>query len=146
MDLRPLDEITSATSMIAPEDMEALAREGVTAVICNRRDAEVPPPLQAAAMQAAAEAAGLAFTYNPVAMPNLTLQAVEEQADAIEGADGRVVAYCASGTRSAVLWALARAGRMETDAILAATAAAGYPLEGLRGQIDALAARARDGA
>jgi hypothetical protein len=37
------------------------------------------------------------------------------------------------------MWALANAGDMETDQILAATAAAGYPLEGLRGQIDAMA-------
>lgn len=139
MELRPLDETTYAAPMLEPEDLAALPDRGVTAVICNRPDAEVPPSHQAAAMQQAAEAAGLAFTYNPVAMPNLTLDAVEEQADAIDGAGGKVVAYCASGTRSAVLWALAMAGRMDTDEILKACEGAGYPLQGLRGQIDALA-------
>ena len=145
MDLRQLDDLVSASPMLLPEDMEALARLGVATVICNRPDAEVGPAHQAAAMQAAAEAAGLSFTYNPVSMPNLTLEAVEEQADAVDGAGGPVVAYCASGTRSAVLWAFAMAGRTETDAILAATASAGFPLEGLRGQIEALAARAAAG-
>ncbi|WP_179380320.1 TIGR01244 family sulfur transferase [Jannaschia marina] len=135
MDLRPLDETTAAAPMIEPEDMAALAEGGVTTVICNRPDTEVPPTHQAAAMQAAAEAAGLTYVYNPVAGMALTLDAIEEQADAIDGAEGRVVAYCASGTRSAILWALAQAGRQSADDILAATAAAGYPLDALRPQI-----------
>jgi uncharacterized protein (TIGR01244 family) len=126
--------------MIEPEDMTALAKEGYVAVICNRPDGEVPPSHRAAAMQEAAEAAGLAFTFNPVAMPNLTVEAVEEQADAMEG--GRTLAYCASGTRSAILWALSQAGRMPVDDILSTTAEAGYALDGLRPQIDALAKHA----
>ncbi|WP_298431123.1 TIGR01244 family sulfur transferase [uncultured Jannaschia sp.] len=142
MDLRPLDDTTSVAPQLDPEDMAELAADGVTAIICNRPDGEVPPSHQAAAMQAAAEAAGLAFTFNPVAMPNLTLSAVEEQADAIDAAEGSVVAYCASGTRSAVLWALAMAGRMPANDILAATARAGYALEGLRPQIEQLEAQA----
>ncbi|MEM9795456.1 MAG: TIGR01244 family sulfur transferase [Pseudomonadota bacterium] len=140
MDLRPLDEMTSVSPQLEPEDMAALADQGVRTVICNRPDAEIPPSHQAAAMQAAAEAAGLTFTYNPVAMPNLTMDAVTEQADAIDGAGGPVVAYCASGTRSAVLWALAMAGRRPAEEILQATAASGYQLDGLRPQLDALEA------
>lgn len=142
MDLRPLDETTSAAPMIDPSDMAALAQDGVTTVICNRPDTEVPPSHQAAAMQAAAEAAGLTFVFNPIAGMALTMDAVEEQADAIDGADGKVVAYCASGTRSTILWALSRAGVMNADDILAATARAGYPLDGLRGQIEQLEAQA----
>lgn len=122
--------------------MTALAEMGVTTVICNRPEMENPPPLQAAAMQSAAEAAGLAFVFNPITMGAMTLDNVEEQAEAIAASEGAVVAYCASGTRSAIMWALAQAGQMPTDAILAATAQAGYQLEGLRGQIDGLAAEA----
>ena len=140
MDLRPLDETTSVAPMLAPGDMAILAATGVSTIVCNRPDAEVPPDLRAAAMQEAAEAAGMGFVYNPVAMPNLNLEAVEEQADALDGAEGGVVAYCASGTRSAILWALAMAGRMPVDDILARTRAAGYPLDGLRAQIAALEA------
>jgi uncharacterized protein (TIGR01244 family) len=141
MDIRPLDDTTSVAPQLDPSDMDALAADGVTAIICNRPDTEVPPSHQAAAMQAAAEAAGLAFTFNPVAMPNLTLETVEEQAEAIDAADGKVVAYCASGTRSAVLWALAMAGRMPVEDIMTATARAGYQLDGLRPQIAQLASQ-----
>lgn len=140
MDLRPLDETTSVAPMIAPSDMATLAAHGIGTVICNRPDAEVSPPERAAAMEAAAEAAGLAFVYNPVAMPGLSRASVDEQADAIEGAEGRVLAYCASGTRSAILWALAMAGRISSDEIMEALRAAGYDLPQLREQVDMLAA------
>ncbi|MBM2577686.1 TIGR01244 family phosphatase [Jannaschia sp. Os4] len=139
MDLRPLDEITSVAPMIDPADVAALAEGGITTLICNRPDAEVPPSHQAEAMRQAAEAAGLEFVYNPLAMPNLTMAAIDEQADAIDGAEGRVLAYCASGTRSSVLWALAMAGRLRTDEIMEALEGAGYHLPQLRGQVDMLA-------
>ena len=138
MDLRPLDDTTLVAPMIDPSDMADLARAGVTTVICNRPDAEVPPSHGSEAMRAAAGAAGLDYLFNPIAGMGLTLEAVEAQAAAIDGAAGKVVAYCASGTRSAVLWALAQAGRRPVDEILAATARAGYPLDGLRGQIERL--------
>ncbi|WP_371154589.1 TIGR01244 family sulfur transferase [Jannaschia sp. 2305UL9-9] len=142
MDIRPLDDASSVAPQLDPQDLAALAADGVTTIICNRPDAEVPPSHQAAAMQAAAEAAGLAFVFNPVSMPNLTLEAIEEQADAIQTAEGRVVAYCASGTRSAILWAMASAGRMPVDDILAALRGAGYNLDGMRPQLVAMEARA----
>ena len=139
MDLRPLSETVSVAPMLAPGDMAALAERGIALVICNRPDAEVPPDYQAAAMEAAARAAGLAFTFNPVSMPAVTVDAVEEQVDAIEGADGPVVAYCASGTRSTVLWALGMAGRMPSAEILQALEDAGFPMPGLGPQLDAMA-------
>jgi len=50
-----------------------------------------------------------------------------------------VLAYCASGNRSSVVWALAHAGKRPTDELIAIPARFGYQLEGLRGQIEALA-------
>lgn len=141
MDLRPLSKDYRIGPQLAPGDMAVLAEQGVRLVICNRPDAENPADLQAGAMQAAAEAAGIGFVYNPVNGAAMTLDNVEEQAAALEASDGPTVAYCASGMRSAVMWAYAQAGRIETDAILAAGRAAGFPLDGMRGQIEAMAAR-----
>ena len=80
-------------------------------------------------MQAAAEAAGMAFVFNPVTMQSLSMPAVEEQADAIDGRR-REAAWWPTARRApapSILWALAMAGRMPVDDILAATAKAGYP-------------------
>lgn len=142
MELRALSEDHSVADQLDPADMTQLAALGVTTVICNRPDGEVPASHQAAALQIAAEAAGLVFVFNPVNGAAMTLDNVEEQAEAIDSAEGPVVAYCASGMRSAVMWAFAQAGQMPTDEIIAACEAAGYQMAGMRGQIDALAARA----
>lgn len=92
-------------------------------------------------MQAAAKAAGLQFIFNPVVGGALTMENVTAQAEAIAAAPGPVLAYCASGNRSSVVWALANAGRMPTDDLIGLPARHGYQLEGLRGQIETLAAR-----
>jgi uncharacterized protein (TIGR01244 family) len=139
MDLKQITDGYSVTPQLDPADMARLAAEGVTTVICNRPDAENPPHLQAAAMQAAAEAAGLAFVFNPVTGGALTEDNVDEQADAIAGSEGPVVAYCASGNRSTIVWALGVAGEVPVAEILNRAAKNGYDLAWLRPQLEALA-------
>lgn len=139
MDIRRITDAYSVAPQIAAGDMAALAALGFTTVICNRPDHEVPPDFGANALRAAAEAAGLTFVENPIAGGAMTLEAVEAQRAALDASAGPTLAYCASGTRSAVVWAFARAGSLDTRRILEATEAAGYPLDGLAPQIDALA-------
>ena len=141
MDLHRITPNYTVAPQIEPADMVDLATEGFTTVICNRPDAEVPPDLQIAAMRAAAEAAGLRFVENPVDNSGLTLEMIAAQGSAIAEAPGPVFAYCRSGTRCSIVWALSQAGLMPTDAIIAAAADAGYDVAGMRGQIDALANR-----
>lgn len=142
MDARPLSDTHSVAGQLDAEDMAVLAGTGVRLVICNRPDSEVPPSHQAATLQKAAEAAGLGFVYNPVNGAAMTMDNVEEQAEAIDSTEGAVVAYCASGMRSAVMWAFAMAGRLPTEEIIGACEDAGYQMAGMRAQIDALAAQA----
>jgi uncharacterized protein (TIGR01244 family) len=108
-------------------------------VICNRPDEEVPTSHQAYAIQIAAEAAGLTFVRLPITHQGLSMDHITQERAAIDAAEGPVLAYCASGTRSSILWSLIQAGQMPTDDILRATQEAGYELGGMRGQIDALA-------
>jgi uncharacterized protein (TIGR01244 family) len=64
-------------------------------------------------------------------------------AAALEGASGPVLAYCRSGTRSTLLWALAEASKgADPDELAAAAARAGYDVSPIRTLIDMLAARA----
>ncbi|WP_322895099.1 MULTISPECIES: TIGR01244 family sulfur transferase [unclassified Yoonia] len=139
MDIRHITQDYAVTPQIAVEDIPAIAAAGFTAIICNRPDGEVPPSHQAAAIEAAAKAAGLSFTVNPVTHQTLNMDMVAVQKAAWEDATGPVLAYCASGTRSSIVWSLGQAGQMATDAIIEATAKAGYDLAGMRGQLDGLA-------
>lgn len=141
MDIRKLTDGYAVSPQIAPEDMARIKAEGFAAVICNRPDAEVDAGNEAAALRRAAEAEGLAFHDNPVVNGALDIGNVETQQGALDAADGPVLAYCRSGTRSATVWALGQAGRRPTDEIIAAAARGGYDLEGMRAQLDALATR-----
>jgi uncharacterized protein (TIGR01244 family) len=74
-----------------------------------------------------------------------TQDQVEAEHKLLAGTDGPVLAYCRSGTRSSLLWALAQALQgTDPDTLAAATAAAGYDIAPVRQAMDALAAaRAR---
>lgn len=141
MDIRPLTETYAVSPQIDPADLPAIKAAGYTTIIDNRPDGEIPPHLHTPAMKAAAEALGLTFVANPVIGGALTMANVEAQRAAVASAGGKVLAYCASGNRSSIVWALAHAGTRPTDELIALPARFGYQLEGLRGQIDALAAR-----
>lgn len=141
MDRRLITDRYSVSPQLLPEDVAALAEDGVRVLINNRPDAEIPPELQSVALRTAAEAAGLTFIDNPVVHGALTLDIIETQRAAIDGASGPVHAYCASGNRSTIVWGLGAAGEIDTDTIIARAAEAGYSLEALRPQLEALAAR-----
>ncbi|WP_322891305.1 MULTISPECIES: TIGR01244 family sulfur transferase [unclassified Yoonia] len=139
MDIRHITPDYAVSPQIDVADIPAIAAAGFTTIICNRPDAEVPPSHQADAIRAAAEAAGIAFAINPVTHQGLNMEMVNTQMAAADASSGPTLAYCASGTRSSIVWSLGQAGKMPTDAIIAATAQAGYDLGGMRGQLDMLA-------
>ncbi len=139
MDIRTISPTYSVTPQIEPADLPAIKAAGFVAIICNRPDAEVPTELQAEALKIASEAAGLSFIANPVTHQTLNMDMVATQMAAMEAAGGPVLAYCASGTRSSIVWSLGQAGKMTPDDIIGATAKAGYDLAGLRPRLEALA-------
>jgi uncharacterized protein (TIGR01244 family) len=138
MDIRPLSDDYAVTPQIAPEDAGAIAAAGFDTVVCNRPDGEVPPELQAEALRPALEAAGLRLVVNPVVGGALSMENVEAQKAAIEGGE-KVLAYCASGNRSSIVWALALAGTRPTEELVAAGAQYGYQVPQFRELVDKLA-------
>lgn len=141
MDARVITPRYSVSPQISAEDLPAIAAAGYKMVICNRPDEEVPPSHQADTIRAAAEAAGLRFEALPLTHQTMTPENVAAQREFYESSEGPVLAYCASGTRSSVVWALGQASEMSADDILQKTAAAGYQLDGLRPALDSLANR-----
>lgn len=138
MDIRTITPTYAVSPQIDPEDIPAIKEAGFVTVIDNRPDAEVPPSHQSVAMRQAVEAAGLTFVVNPVTHQGLNMEMVHAQNDAM--AEGKALAYCASGTRSTIVWALGQAQGGSVDAILGAAAQAGYDLGGMRPQLVSLGA------
>lgn len=140
MDIREITSTYSVSPQIDPQDLSALREAGYTLIIDNRPDGEIPSSHQTDEMRAAAEAAGLKFIANPVIGGAITQDNVNAQGEAIATEAGRILAYCASGNRSSVVWALSQAGLRPTDEIIALPSRYGYQMEMWRDQIDALAA------
>ena len=142
--IRPLNDAVAVSPQITPGDILAIAAAGYVLVVNNRPDHEEPGQPSGEAIRAAAEAAGLAYAAVPVGHAGFGHAQLDAMADALRGADGPVLAYCRSGTRSCHLWALAaaKAGR-DPGLLVAQGAAAGYDLRPIGPTLDALAAEAK---
>jgi uncharacterized protein (TIGR01244 family) len=97
-------------------------------IVNNRPDEEEPGQPSAAELEAAARAAGLDYRHVPVGS-GFSASQVEAMTEALEAAQGAVLAFCRSGTRSTLLWALARSQQGDAaDELTRKAAAAGYDL------------------
>jgi uncharacterized protein (TIGR01244 family) len=131
---RRVTDSLSVSPQIAVEDLDRAAREGFVLVINNRPDDEEPGQPSSAQIEAAAKAAGLDYVHVPV-RGGPTHDQVEDVRRAVEGAEGPVLAFCRSGTRSIVTWSLGQAasGSADRATLVRQGADAGYDLAGVLG-------------
>lgn len=103
-----LDDRLIISGQISAADVASAAREGVTMIVNNRPDHEDASQPLASEIEEAAAAAGIAYRHVPI-LRGIGPGEVEEMKDAIEAAgDGKILAFCRSGTRSAMVCALAQ--------------------------------------
>jgi len=102
---RPLSEtVLVADRQLYPGDIAAAAAAGVTVIVNNRPDGEEPGQPAGAEIERAALAAGLRYRHIPVAGA-ITPDQVAAMAAAMD--EGKLLAFCRTGTRSTLLWAVA---------------------------------------
>jgi uncharacterized protein (TIGR01244 family) len=115
----------------------------VKLIINNRPEDESDDQTPGPQIEAAVRAAGMDYTAIPVTHAGFSEPQVQAMAKALEGADGLVLAYCRSGTRSTLLWGLAEASQGgDPDSLTNIAAKAGYDLGPIRPLMDMLKARA----
>ena len=142
---RQLSATMFASPQITPRDLSEAAAKGVTLVINNRPDGEAPDEPQGPEIEAAARAAGMEYLAIPIGHSGFSEPQVEAMQQALDAAQGSVLAYCRSGTRSTFLWALAQARMgVAPDEIATAANAAGYDVSPIRPTLDLFAAHSRD--
>jgi len=106
--IRSLDDRTLVSGQVAPDEIAGLFGQGVTMLVNNRPDGEEPEQPLACEIEAAAQAAGIIYRFIPV-QRGIGPAEIEPMRDAIESAgEGKLLAFCRTGTRSALTWALAR--------------------------------------
>ena len=109
--VQPLSPDLSVAPQLGPEAMAAAAHAGYKSVINNRPDFEGGPDQPtSAAVQAAAEAAGLVYAFLPVAPNHQTPEEIARFAELMATLPKPILAYCRSGTRSGKLFRAATGG------------------------------------
>ena len=141
---RKLTESVYASPQIGLDEVAEAKALGVALIVNNRPEGESDDQTAGAEIAAAAQAAGIDYVAIPVTHAGFSEPQVTAMREALDRAgDAPVLAYCRSGTRSTLLWALAEASAGADPRVLAqAAAGAGYDLAPVAPLLDMLAARA----
>jgi len=131
MEIRKIDDTISVAPQITVEDVAEIARLGFKTLVANRPDHEEPGQPAMADIKKAAEEHGLKWVYMPVQSGNVTNEDVDQFAPMIRDADKPVMAFCRSGTRCTILWALSTAREHDLEDIVSRAQRAGYDITGL---------------
>lgn len=139
---RQLTDRVLASPQITLAEVAEAAAAGVGLIVNNRPEEESDDQTPGSEIEAAARAAGMDYVAIPVTHGGFSESQVKAMAAALASTDKKVLAYCRSGTRSTLLWALAEASRGQSPHTLTAAAAqAGYDLTPVRALMDMLAAK-----
>jgi len=104
---RQLDDKVLVSGQIRPAEVAALRTEGVTLIVNNRPDGEEPGQPLGVEIEEAATAVGIDYRSIPI-IRGIGPADADAMRDAISSSPGKVLAFCRSGTRSALAWALTR--------------------------------------
>jgi uncharacterized protein (TIGR01244 family) len=131
MQFLELDTKTLVAGQLQAAEVGDAAARGVTMIVNNRPDGEEADQPTAVEIEAAAQAAGLGYVHIPISA-EFSDDKVQAMGDALSNAQGRVLIFCRSGTRSAYLWALARKRQgADADMLIHQARHAGYDLKPL---------------
>ncbi len=103
-----LAEAFYVAGQIQPADVEALQKDGIVTVVCNRPDDEDIGQPSAASIAAECASHGVAFHHLPISNTGITAEMIGQLQTIVADSDGAVLAYCRSGQRSSVLWQYCR--------------------------------------
>jgi len=106
--IRQLDDKVMVSGQVAPHEVAGLVEQGVTMLVNNRPDGEEPDQPLAGEIEDAAAAAGIGYRFVPI-IRGIGPADVESMQEALrEAGEGKLLAFCRSGTRSALAIALAK--------------------------------------
>jgi len=104
---KQLDAKTLVAGQITPDELTRAKEAGVTLVVNNRPDGEDAGQPTSDEIEAAARAAGLDYRHVPIDR-GMGPTHVEAMREAMQAAgDGKLLAFCRSGMRSTLAWAVA---------------------------------------
>ena len=136
MKLAILTPNLSALPQPAAEDIGELADRGYRSIIGNRPDGEAPDQPKWNDLKAAALARGMDAVHIPVVASQIGEADIRAFREAMERLPKPIAAFCRTGTRSTILWALVNETCLTSDERIKIAAREGYDLEPFRGVLE----------
>ena len=136
MKLAILTPNISALPQPTAEDIGELADRGYRSIIGNRPDGEAPDQPKWNDLKAAALARGMDAVHIPVVASQIGEADIRAFREAMERLPKPIAAFCRTGTRSTILWALVNETCLTSDERIKIAAREGYDLEPFRGVLE----------
>ena len=126
---------------ILPQPNEAeiaqLARRGYKSLIGNRPDGEAADQPAWASLAEAAKRHGMDARHIPIVASQVSKSDIEQFREALRVLPKPIAAFCRSGTRSVLLWALAKEAELTVDERIRIAAREGFDLKPFRARLEA---------
>ena len=136
MKLAILTPNLSALPQPSVEEIGDLANRGYRSIIGNRPDGEAPDQPKWNDLKAAALARGMDAVHIPVVASQIGAADIRAFREAVERLPKPIAAFCRTGTRSTILWALVNETCLTADERIKIAAKEGYDLEPFRGLLE----------
>ena len=133
----------SVMPQVSEADIAELSRRGFKSIISNRPDGEAADQPAWTMIAGAAHRHGLEARHIPVVASQIDDEDVAAFAAALRDLPTPIAAFCRTGTRAALLWALANEGSQSADERIRIAASQGFDLEPFRARIEQASSSAR---
>lgn len=141
MQIKEVTPLFSVSPQIQKSDVTAIVAAGFSKVVNNRPDGEAPDQPPSLHLMTAVSNAGMGYLHVPIAGSNISAQDIADFRQALQSANGPVLAFCRTGTRSIKLWALCEAEHQSVYDVIRIAARAGYDLSDFSDRLAQHAAR-----
>jgi len=137
---KKLSDDVSVCMQLFPEQIDFIKQSGFKTIINNRPDMEKPGQPFAGDIEKLAREAGLNYIHLPMNPGQITPELLASMAEAFINSEGPVIAHCATGMRSTILWCFVNVKKMGVEGVMSAATAAGMDIEKVRPALTGYAA------
>ena len=131
------NELT-VSDQITIEDLKEIEAQGYKTIFCNRPDQESEGQLTFSTIEKEAQNLGIKAIHQPVIGGQISDDDIAQFGSYFELAQKPIFAYCRTGTRCSMLWALSHVKTLPIDEILSKAQIAGYDLSPIKDRLNLL--------
>ncbi len=128
----------TVSDQITIEDLKEIQAQGYKTIFCNRPDQESEGQLTFSTIEKEAQNLGIKAIHQPVIGGQISDDDIAQFGSSFELAQKPIFAYCRTGTRCSMLWALSHVKTLPIDEILSKAQIAGYDLSPIKDRLNSL--------